>query len=484
MKDYDVVILGAGSGGMGAAYALKKFIEKGIIDKQRIAIVDKNAVLGGTATAGWVTTWLQAMIPPHMEKIICTINGLNVNDQKKYWLRGDFAKNNVGNISIGIDGEKLSQQYERDIKEYIQIYLGYTLKSVESFKNGVVESVCIEKESGKSECLSAKYWIDATADGVLCRLCSNVEGKDFYCGRDPRDRFNESIAQNTGNFKQINEASLMYATTPGLDDSELLSKITSVYAEYDDNGQINTIMAPAYISGDGYGSTFINPMTGQCSSPYQELIENNYDDAYNEYTKFTLEHWKYIKLSCQQAYEKGNTSFRAYSANLRNFGYAGNHAPFLGIRETYRIVCDEMMTQNDMTMLITEEIAKKYGFVGESSHIVDFHLPYGLSGIDDFNKQKLRPHGIKYTALIPKSLKNVLIASRCYGASQIFLAGARGNFTMSYLGYSVGTAMGLCCKNKLANVRDVDVYEVQIQSDFINRVKLLMDLYKDDIKNE
>lgn len=481
MKDFDVVILGAGSGGMGSAYALKNLIIKGVINRLRIAIVDRNAILGGTATAGWVTTWLQAMIPPHMEEIICTINGLNAEDQRKYWLRGDFAKDNVGNISIGIDGTKLSQQYEQDIKDYVQIYLGYTLKSVESFKSGVIESVCIENKLGECEYLSAIYWIDATGDGVLCRLCDAVENQDYYCGRDPQSRFNESIAQVSGNFKQINEASMMYEIAEGVDDSEILDRITSVNAVYDENGKVSAIVAQPYISGDGYGSCIINPMTGQSNSPYQELIGKNYDDAHSAYTKYMLEHWKFIKLSCQQAFEKGESKYRAYSVSLRNFGYTGNHAPFLGIRETYRIVCEDMMTQNDMTLLITEETVEKYGFVGESSHIVDFHLSAGLTGIDDLNKQELRPHGIKYKALIPKKLKNVLVASRCYGASQIFLAGARGNFTMAYLGYSVGTAIGICLLDGLDDVRNIDVPKLQMLSDFTKRVKILQTLYKDNL---
>lgn len=481
MKDFDVVILGAGSGGMGAVYALKNFIIKGVINRLKIAIVDRNTVLGGTATAGWVTTWLQAMIPPHMEEIISTINNLDVEDQRKYWLRGDFAKDNAGNISIVIDGTKLSQQYEQDIKDYAQIYLGYTLCSIESLKDGVIGSVCIENKSGERESLSAKFWIDATGDGVLCRLCDAVENQDYYCGRDPRSRFNESIAQISGDDKRINEASMMYEVAGGVDDSKILNEITSVNAEYDENGKVSAIVAPAYISGDGYGSCIINPMTGQSNSPYQELIGKNYDDAYSAYTKYMLEHWKFIKLSCQQAFEKGNTNFRAYGVNLRNFGYTGNHAPFLGIRETYRIVCEDMMTQNDMTLLITEETVEKYGFVGESSHIVDFHLSAGLTGIDEFNKQKLRPHGIKYKALIPKKLKNVLIASRCYGASQIFLAGARGNFTMAYLGYSAGTAIGICLLDGLDDVRNVDVPKLQTLSEFADRVKILQTLYKDNL---
>lgn len=478
-QKFDVVILGAGSGGMGAAYALRKIVNDNPEKKYRIAIVDKNAALGGTATEGWVTTWLQAMIPPHMETIIHDLIGLSAEKQKDYWLRGDFAKAPVGNISLSIDGKQLSKRYKLDMSGFVEIFLNHELIEAGS-SDGVVEFVRVQNTDNRG-CikLTADYYIDATGDGALCRLISSMSDEDYLCGRDPAKRFNETIAQKDGCLNRINEASLMYEIAQDVDDSNLLSQVSSVTAQYDENGKIIKITKPDYISGDGYGTHVINPMTGQSNNPFDILIGKDERTAYDIYSHYMLEHWKFIKMSCQQAFEKGETKYRAYSVVLRNYGYTGNHAPFLGIRETYRIICDEMMTQNDMTQLITEETTLKQGFVGESSHIVDFHLSAGLTGIDDFNANKLRPHGIKYAALIPRKMKNVLIASRCYGASQIFLAGARGNFTIAYLGYSAGMAIGICLLENLNDVRKVEIGKLQELSEFRERVKILQTLYKE-----
>ena len=96
-----------------------------------------------------------------------------------------------------------------------------------------------------------------------------------------------------------------------------------------------------------------------------------------------------------------------------------------------------------------------------------------------FNANNLRPNGIKYDSIIPHSLKNVLIASRCYGASQIFLGADRGNFTMAQLGFSAGKAILLCLENSLKDVRDVDI--ATLQSDnytkFASNVATLQTLY-------
>lgn len=57
-------------------------------------------------------------------------------------------------------------------------------------------------------------------------------------------------------------------------------KVVTVYAQYDEQGKIVNIVKPDYISGDGYGSRIINPMTGQTSNPYSLLLGKNAKDAY------------------------------------------------------------------------------------------------------------------------------------------------------------------------------------------------------------
>lgn len=495
--NFDAVILGAGSGGMGVAYALKKlFDNNGLFQDEtkpcKIAIVDKNPELGGTATLGWVTSWLQGLIPPHMEVIIEDLIGLTAERQRDdYWLRDNFAKDkdseNPQNPSLYIDGVKLAKRYKDDVEAFVDLILNNVIVDASS-SDGVVKYVVTQDvNTGEQKRLNSKFFVDSTGDGVLCRLVGN----DYLCGRDPFSRFHEESAQKDEAKETtcvINEASLLYRIEKNYDDSELLSHVETVTAQYNDSNKILSVSSPDYISADGFASPspenemmkVINPMTGESNNPYEILINDHMQDAYGIYSKYLLEHWKFIKLSCRQSMEMGTGNFHAYSASLHEFGYV-DHAPLLGIRESYRIVCDEMMTQEDMTHLITPQEVVKKRFVGESSHIVDIHLSDGLQDVAKFNKEKLRPYGIKYEALIPKNLKNVLIASRCYGASQIFLSGARGNFTMAYLGYSVGTAIGLCIHDNLKDVRCVDVAKVQELSEFKERVDSLQELYKEGL---
>lgn len=488
--NYDVIIIGAGSGGVGSVYALKEQLSEVKAD-YKIAVVEINEVLGGNATAGWVDTWLQAMIPPYMEPIIRDISGLDVSTQReKYWLRGQFSKNQE-DICLTLDKQELADRYMNDIQNdiHIDLYLEHCFIDAEMSEEGVVNFITIKDlNSGECKKLFGQYYIDASADGVLCRSCCPKEGQDYLCGRDSKKLFNEKSAQNGGDLQQINEASLMYQISPNVDVSELLASIQTVYPQYDANGRIISIVKPDYITTSGYpvylkdGNVIINPMTGQSKYPYTELIGVTREESYEQYSKYMLEHWKFIKLSCQKAYENGESNYnKVYNTKLRGYGFTGKKASYLGVRETYRIICEEMMTQSDMTKLITEKTAKENKYIGESSHIIDFHISTGLSGLDDFNKKELRPHGIKYAAIIPKKMKNVLIGSRCYGASQIFLAGARGNFTIAYLGYSAGVAIALCVKRKETDVRNVNIDELQEKTQFLERVRILQSMYRNSI---
>jgi hypothetical protein len=83
-------------------------------------------------------------------------------------------------------------------------------------------------------------------------------------------------------------------------------------------------------------------------------------------------------------------------------------------------------------------------------------------------------------------VKNVLIASRCYGASQIALASARGNFVMAQLGWAAGNAIKICLNSNHDDVRRVNIALLQSAeyTDFKNRVKKLESLFNNKLLKE
>lgn len=474
-KYYDVVILGAGSGGMGAAYAL---IDSGY----KVAVIDKLSELGGNSTNAGVSTWIESAIPKHLQQI-CDDLSIDVSNS---WLRSEFANTPQNGYIIPTD--TLANKYKEDLSDKIDIYINSEFICVGDRYNRNVNYIFVRLEDGSVCKFSARIFIDASGDGVLCKDSNNIEGIGWYVGRDAKELYNEESAQvtvNDSNRFRINEPSLFYRMEYGLDDTDLLNLCTTVYATYEEDGStIKDIIKPDYIYQDGYKDSedIVNPMAGLGWDDYNIALRMDGETLTELYKQRTIEHCKYIKLGLKKAQQQGSNSFGAYSIDFLNYGYK-EILKYVGIRETYRIRCDYMMRQSDLAILLTSQRVESNHYIASSSHIIDSHMRNGLVDIDTFNDNKLRPCGIKYESLIPYKLNNVLIASRCYGASQIFASAARVNGTIAAIGQAAGYAAKICLEDDLYDVRDVSISKLQNESytNFRNIVETLEGKYKDGL---
>ncbi len=493
--NFDAIIIGGGSGGVGAAYALKN-------SGYSVAIIEQESQLGGNACNSWVQTWIQGLIPPYIENIFGQLPANKKSgDIEKAWLPAVFFNGENSN-QLYMDKDALSAQYHTDLGngnitimtncQFLSIanqeIKKITLPNQKTKQIKTVAAITVlDKKTNTSQNLNAKFFIDASADGVLCRTGGTSINVDYFCGRDWQDMYNESIApaKNKNNCScknYLNEPSLFFQIASNYDDSQILSQCLSVTAEYNSDGTIKTITYPSYLTPDGYygGTMGVNPMTGAGSGTIGfDILQKEQDSTYNEFLRRTLEYWKFMKLSLQQTYEQGGTKFHAWDVKFRNYGYTNSYASYLGIRESYRINCDYMLRQDDLTKLISSEKLERN--IAEGSHSVDFHIENGLNitELNNFNNKEkplYRPYGIPYDCLIPANYENVLIASRCYGASQIALASARVNMVMAQLGWAAGNAIRFCLNNNiLDDVRNIDINTLQSDdyTQFKSRVQKL-----------
>ena len=471
-KYYDVVILGAGSGGMGAAYAL---IDSGY----RVAIIDRLSYLGGNSTNAGVSTWIQSAIPKHIQQI-CDDLSIDVSNS---WLRSEFA--NTPQNGYVIPTETLANKYKQDLNGKIDTYLNAEFICVGDRYNRNINYIFVRLEDGTVCKFSARIFIDASGDGVMCRSSNNI---GWYVGRDPKELYNEESAQvtvNESNRFRLNEPSLFYRMKYGLDDTGTLDKCTTVYATYEEDGStIKDIIKPDYIYQDGYKDSedIVNPMAGLGWDDYNISLRMDGKTLTELYKQRTIEHCKYIKLGLKKAQQQGSATFGVYNTDFLNYGYKET-LDYVGIRETYRIKCDYMMRQSDLSILLTSKNVESNHYIAESSHIIDSHMRSGLVDIDVFNDTKLRPCGIKYEAIIPYKLNNVLIASRCYGASQIFASASRVNGTIAAIGQAAGYAAKIFLEDDLYDVRNVSITKLQSSNytNFKGIVAILESKYKEGL---
>lgn len=450
LNRYDVCIVGAGAGGMGCAYALK---DKGY----NVIIVDKLDSLGGSHLNS-----IPSLLPSPMNgdwfKNICRdayynepkkirfSKNIQVGDGdefEKLW-RGslynsgttaDLWKNNIEPASFWF-----SQRYFTDLSGKIDVRLNteflnsYIEDGDEKSKIGGIKVK--DLITGMEYDIFAEYFIDCSADGVLCRS-GKIEGVDYFIGSDSKDLYNESAYDDgyIGEKYKINTVEMGYRLAGNqykggdlLRDKENLENI-KIYSDV--NNKVNGGLINSANEGFGYIST-----TTGCPISNKTFIDKGNDYAYSEGYFKTLNHYKLL-----------NRAGERYAEPCK----------MLGIRESYRIKCDYMMTQADCEHRITSADIKPNHIIALSSWWVDIHNNIALQS--RVNNSFL--NGIPYESLIPSAFTNVLVGSRCFGASHIALASCRLIKTMMSLGYTCGHAISQCVDNWLDDVRKIDIDKLQ-----------------------
>jgi hypothetical protein len=193
----DVVVVGVGSGGFGAALAAAR-------NGARVIAIEKNQIIGGTATMAWVHVWQPVSgggaIPRELWERMSALPG--GTDGKPY--------------SAGEPGMSVGQQmgFEPWAFDWVarqmlletgncDLYLGTALTGVDA-SDGRINSVTVE-QSGSSYRIVAKQYIDSTPDGELCVRA----GCEYRVGEDARSEFGESLAPENP-VVRLNPSTLIY----------------------------------------------------------------------------------------------------------------------------------------------------------------------------------------------------------------------------------------------------------------------------------
>lgn len=135
---------------------------------------------------------------------------------------------------------------------------------------------------------------------------------------------------------------------------------------------------------------------------------------------------------------------------------------FIGIRESRRIVCEYTLKQEDFFR--KESFADE---IGRYSYPIDIHpMSSDQKGMDGFRQSLRMRHGdgesysIPYRCLVPKKLKNVLVAGRSVGADHAMQASIRVIPGCYITGQACGVAAAVCVTDGTA-AKDGDVKKMQ-----------------------
>ncbi len=452
--DFDLCVIGAGSGGFAAALSAARL---GL----HVILVEKQDWLGGNAVHSGVNNWemgvggtgisfdlYQAMqnIPAavgitslHRHILFPEPNQLTfpggewvIDPQRSYI---DTLKRH-GTRGFKDDRTILRERWHAVVfepkacdavmRQMLQATGRCEIRTGTTFTDLQVHSrriTSIDLDDGKR--ISASIVVDATADVLLLQRAQHP----LIIGRDCRDDFNEPDAPSR-RTDQINGVTLIYRITPRntsrVDplDPEIPTECwwakrypVASFTQYP-NGDFNVNMLPTM---DGHQARAME-----------------YKPAYAECRRRVLSHWHHLHCDHEE--------FQAYEMSWI--------APTLGVREGPRMIGRYVLTQNDLIQGIGQQ--RHDDVVALADHAMDVH---GSDAGESRCPELPHPYGVPYRCLQPRDLDNVLVACRGASFSAIAASSCRLSRTMMQLGQAAGTAAAISVQSgqPLAQVAPIDL---------------------------
>ena len=138
------------------------------------------------------------------------------------------------------------------------------------------------------------------------------------------------------------------------------------------------------------------------------------------------------------------TIFNEWKSNVPGFenSYYIMSGPYIGVRDTRRIVGLEVLSLEDLQNTTRQEDAIATGCWFLDIHPPETTLdkPFTGSGFQP------KPYDIAYRTLVPQTVSNLLVAGRCHSASREASASSRVTATAMALGEAAGCAAALATK--------------------------------------
>lgn len=416
---YDVCIIGGGSSGVGAAFSM---INSGL----KVLLIEKDTVrLGGTCTQSFVNNWAAGPDAPFSKKVaedlfnaglasFMSMEGHKFFDVYDRTLLTDLHSKQ-SSLGISFNIEALGNYYFTHISDHCDVWLGAKVVDVVNYNNDVLSAIEVLYKGSKWK-ISAKTFIDCSGTIDLFRM---LPGESYYAGEDPSYRFNEDAAPSLAS-NLVNAPDLCYRI--GKNPDSIATKVHNESAGF------------YYSMPPNEGVYVVNP-TNSLQLTGSDLFTHGYQYLYDNAVSKVVEH----------------------SKNYAPYIYI-DHAPMLGIRESYRAKCLRTLCQPDTEKLISRNNLND--FIAIADHYYDFH---GASNVNATKLNQVSVYGVPYKCMVPVRTKNLLVACKGAGFSHIGASSCRLTKAMMQLGYSAGVATKIKLKSdieySLVNPKDIQ-YEI------------------------
>lgn len=440
MGAFDVIVVGAGSGGCPAAISAARH-------GARTALITDRPVLGGNSGS---------------ELGVPSVGAGSYRYFKN--ARESGICEEVGLIKHALGDLHNSGAYRQLAEAELNLTVSYNSRVVAAVMdgNGIEAVKVMDTLTGKMSLYRADQFIDCTGDGWL----GYYAGAEYRYGRESQSEYGEDLAP---------------------EDADEVTMSGCLMAHEFNNGLLFGDNALGFISIDaGHPAPYKTPVWAAQLPPIQQLnrsmnrfhkgewwIEHsgevndlwNAEQARDELLRIIFAYWGIIKNEWSRKEEASN--------------YVLATVPYMtGRRETRRLMGDYVLTQQDV--LAGRVFPDRISYGGWK---LDIHHPKGIfsgqEGPFDFNVQPEEIFTIPYRSLYSKNIENLLFAGRCVSVTHVALGAVRVQRTLSTLGQAAGTAAALCIQY---DTSPRGIYETHISE--LQQTLLRDDQYIPELCNE
>lgn len=414
---YDVVVAGGGPAGICAAIAAARA-------GADVLLVERFGFVGGHAVIGL------ALHTFHTHGGEQVIRGLpkEIVD-RLIQMDGSIGPVEIRNAHMRtttpVDHELLKSLFVQMLDEAgVEVLLHTTLADV-IVEDGRVVGIIVLNKSGQ-QIIMADQFVDATGDGDLGALA----GAPFEIGR-PED----GLMQATSLLFKVGRVDLdqvvgacgtgwALGSEPGTDRRIVMWFAVRLSPWNDALKDAPLPLHPDYVF---WGNTV---RADEANINATRVAEVDGTDA-GSLTHAELEGRRQIM-----------TIFGFLKAHVPGFedSYVVSSAPFLGIRETRRILGEYLLTGKDVL-----EGRKFDDGVLRAAYPIDIHDAKG-KGTTFHQVGGDGSYDIPYRCLVPLEVENLLVAGRCISATHEAQGSLRVMITAMAVGQAAGTATALCCR--------------------------------------
>ena len=442
-KEFDVVVLGAGPGGLAAALAAGR-------GGAKVLLVEKNGYLGGNMAIGLP---LLGFLDKDGNKVIGGIADEFMKDMASY----ETAYGRAASEHKVCPMHNSVTLYDHELFKIVALHKVLDA-GIEVLFHTDIESVNVEnaeireitlRGKGYRIFVKAKIYIDASGDGDMAYLCgaSYEKGqKDTGILQPPTmmftlsgvdiDRTIDYLAENPDQMdrsKTIDCAGGYDADFFRSDPNFVMVAMRKLFAQLREQGKMpvnreNIIVINSLLPGE----------------VHMNCTRHLGTDGSDVFSVTRAEIEGYLQI------EKFVETLHQYVPGFEKC-YISQIYPSLGIRESRRFSGIRQLTESDVVNGVFNEET-----IGIGSYCVDIHAGDGLSTIFT----KIPAYGIPYGITVSDEIEGLMFAGRCASMDAVAMSSARVMPICMAIGEAAGVGAALAIKQGISP-REVDVAQVR-----------------------